>query len=172
MDAALGRIFDTFENALEYSPFAMKAEAAEAQTEIPANKIPLLQPEQDTDTLLVRSTIYKYYISQLNLTGHPYSEQGFQLHPYYWVGHAHNIFLQYGTDFGVPMMLLFAVLVLWSLIKFGRNYAKMKDSASAAAQLFVLIPVTFGLLEYSWGVSSLTITMLFIAWRKAICDGE
>ena len=70
------------------------------------------------------------------------------------------------------MMLLFAVLVLWSLIKFGRNYAKMKDSASAAAQLFVLIPVTFGLLEYSWGVSSLTITMLFIAWRKAICDGE
>ena len=157
---------------MEHSPFAMKAEAAEAQTEIPANKIPVLRSDQDTDTLLVRSTIYKYYISQLNLTGHPYSEQGFQLHEHYWVGHAHNIFLQYGTDFGVPMMLLFAVLVLWSLIKFGRNYAKMKDSASAAAQLFVLIPVTFGLLEYSWGVSSLTITLLFIAWRKAICDGE
>lgn len=71
LDAALGRIFDTFENALEHSPLAMKAEAAEAQTEIPANKIPVLQPDQDTDTLLVRSTIYKYYISQLNLTGHP-----------------------------------------------------------------------------------------------------
>ena len=30
----------------------------------------------------------------------------------------------------------------------------------------------FGMLEYSWGVSSLTITMMFLAWRKAICDGE
>ena len=172
LDAALGRIFETFENALEHSPFAMKAEAAEAQTEIPANKIPVLRSDQDTDTLLVRSTIYKYYISQLNLTGHPYSEQGFQLHEHYWVGHAHNIFLQYGTDFGVPMMIVFAVLALWSLIRLGKTYAEKKDPAAAAAQLFVLIPVAFGLLEYSWGVSSLTITLLFIAWRKAICDGE
>lgn len=172
MDAALGRIFETFQNALDHSPLALKTEAAEAQTELPANKIPVLQSDQDTDTLLVRSTIYKYYFSHLNLTGHPYSEQGFQLHPYYWVGHAHNIFLQYGTDFGIPMMILFVVLVLWSLIRFGRNYAKGKDPAAAAALLFVLIPVAFGMLEYSWGVSSLTITLLFGAWRKAVCDGE
>lgn len=170
MDAALGRVINTFGNMLEHSGLSIKAEAAGA--EIPANKIPVLQPEQDTDTLLVRSTIYKYYISQLNLFGHPYSEQGFQLHQYYWVGHAHNIFLQYGTDFGVPVMILFLVLVVWSVIRLGKVYSHKKDIVAATSQLFILVPVAFGLLEYSWGVSSITITLMFIAWRKAICDGE
>jgi hypothetical protein len=37
-----------------------------------------------------------------------------------------------------------------------------------AAQFFVIIPAVFGLFEYSWGAGSLSITMLFLAWRAVI----
>lgn len=120
------------------------------------------------DSFAVRSTIYKYYFTHLNWRGYPYEEQGFQLTRYYWIGHAHNIFLQYGTDFGIPVMILFAALVIGSCAvcwKRGRDSALMPD---IAALFFILIPAVFGLFECSWGVGSLSITMLFIAWRQAM----
>lgn len=179
LDSALGRILDSFGNIFEHSPLALRALAAEVSEteelvteELPANKIPVILPEQDTDTILVRSTIYKYYISQLNVLGHPYEEQGFQLHRYFWVGHAHNIFLQYGTDFGIPGMIVFAVLVVWACVALIKKYNKDNDEQAAASLMFLLVPVLFGMLEYSWGVGSLSIAMMFVAWRKVICDGE
>ena len=170
MEAVLGRIFDTLGNLLEH--LSITAEAAEVVEELPANKIPVLQPEQDVDTLLVRSTIYKYYWKHLNMWGHPYEEQGFQLTKYSWVGHAHNIFLQYATDFGVPMAIIFMILIVWACVRLGRQYLESKDASAASNLMFLLIPALFGMLEYSWGVGSVTILMMFVAWRKVICDGE
>lgn len=66
--------------------------------------------------LVARKTIYQQYFKNLNLWGHPYEEQGFQMTPTYWVGHAHNIYLQYGTDFGIVVMFLFILLILWAAI--------------------------------------------------------
>lgn len=178
-DSALGRIFDSFSNLFEHSPLALRSLAAEIEEaneavgeELPPNKIPVLLPEQDTDTILVRSTIYKYYAGHLNILGHPYEEQGFQLHKYYWVGHAHNIFLQYGTDFGIPVMIVFAVLIVWGCIILLKKFLRNKDVEAAANMMYLLIPAVFGMLECSWGVGSLSILMMFVAWRKVICDGE
>ena len=106
------------------------------------------------------------------MLGHPYEEQGFQLFWNYWIGHAHNIFLQYGTDFGIPVMILFAVLVVWSLIRNWRLARTRKSLENMAALFFILIPCLFGMMEYSWGVSSLSITMLFLAWRSMIVKEE
>lgn len=125
-----------------------------------------------TDSFMIRSTIYKHYIANLNMLGHPYEEQGFQLFWNYWIGHAHNIFLQYGTDFGIPVMILFAVLVVWSLIRNWRLARAKKSLENMAALFFVLIPCLFGMMEYAWGVSSLSITMLFLAWRTMIVKEE
>lgn len=124
------------------------------------------------DSFMIRSTIYKHYIANLNMLGHPYEEQGFQLFWNYWIGHAHNIFLQYGTDFGIPVMILFAVLVVWSLIRNWRLARTRKSLENMAALFFILIPCLFGMMEYSWGVSSLSITMLFLAWRSMIVKEE
>ena len=186
MTAALGRIFDSFTNLLEHSPFSMKVDAAEdieiadpsheepeEEENLPPNKIPVLSEDQSqNDAFLVRSIIYSYYFRHLNFWGHPYEEQGFQLQKNYWIGHAHNIFLQYGTDFGVPFMLLFAAVIVWGAVLFWRQFKRDGSPALAAAWMYLLIPAVFGMFEYSWGVGSLSILMMFVAWRKAVCSGE
>jgi len=165
--AALGRITDTIYNLLEHSPFFIQADAA---AEGEDRKKPLLESEQELDSLLTRGTIYRYYFTHLNLSGHPYEEQGFQLTPTHWVAHAHNIYLQYGTDFGIPVMALFFILIVWSFCLCWKQGWKAESEPDIAAALFILIPALFGILEYSWGVGSLSITMLFTSWRRAVCQ--
>lgn len=166
MDASIGRIVDSFTNLLEHSPLAIKADAEEADPRVEAA---VLTPAEGSDAFLIRKTIYQYYFHHLNWRGHPYEEQGFQLTPTYWIGHAHNIYLQYGTDFGIPVMILFIVLILWSEIILLRKTNVICPEQNMGYAMFLLIPGIFGLAEYSWGVGSLSILMLFVAWKKAIC---
>ena len=42
-----------------------------------------------------------HYLRELNFWGHTRENQGFQMFANYWIGHAHNIYLQYATDFGL-----------------------------------------------------------------------
>ncbi len=186
LESALGRIFDSFTNLLEHSPLQAKAQASEAagkqedsqherlqQRNLPPNRIPVLSDDvSQRDTILIRRTIYGYYLRRLNLWGHPYEEQGFQLQKNYWIGHAHNIYLQYGTDFGIPFMLLFTGLIAVGAFLLGRQFARTGSVEAAACWMFLLIPAVFGIFEYAWGVGSLSITMLFTAWRKAVVSGE
>lgn len=181
LQEALGRITDSVQGWLQYSPFYMKADAAELpsadtpeieEKQPGAPGQPIWQPGWKWDDVTVRGTIYKIYASRLNWWGHPYEEQGFQLVSDYWIGHAHNIYLQYGTDFGIPVLLLFIVLILWGgavCVKRGKRKASIAD---IAAFFYILIPAVFGLVEYAWGVGSLSITMLFFAWGQAMRADE
>lgn len=169
LDATLGRVLGSFTNLMEHSPFLMKVNAEE---ELPPNKIPVLSDEQGGDAFLVRSKIYQYYFKHLNLWGHPYEEQGFQLLEHYWIGHAHNIYLQYGTDFGIPVMILFAVLIIWGTIVQWKKFIKVNAVENVAAWMYLIIPAVFGMFEYAWGVGSLSILMMFVVWRKAVCSEE
>jgi hypothetical protein len=164
MDTAAGRIVDSVKNLLEHSPLLLKVEAAEDS----GQKTAVLEVWQGYDSILVRKTIYTYYFKHLNLLGHPYEEQGFQLTASYWIGHAHNIYLQYGTDFGIPVMIIFMILIVIGIAKGFKNMNTDGIPDGMAAQFFVIIPAVFGLFEYSWGVASLSITMLFLAWRAVI----
>ena len=185
MEAALGRIFDSFANLLDHSPFLLNTDAAEivdegaadimqedTEEELPPNKVPVLTDEQGKDAFLVRKTIYSYYFTHLNLRGYPNEEQGFQLQENYWIGHAHNIFLQYGTDFGIPVMLLFAVLIVWGAVILWRRFMRDDSVEDAVSWMFLLIPAVFGMFEYAWGMGSLSIFMLFTAWKRVVCSGE
>lgn len=168
LNVSLGRIVDSVADLLEHSPTMMKVQAAE-NVAVSDKKVPALTEEEGEDAFLVRGTIYKYYLRELNLLGHPYEEQGFQLEEDYWVGHAHNIYLQYGTDFGVPVMLLLGVLVVWGSVILKKRYKKEQSVTAAGYLLYLLIPAVFGLLEYSWGSGSVTILLMFVAWRYIIC---
>ena len=183
MDAALGRIVDSAADLMGYSPMMMRAQAMETQqvkTEGVETQIDgaqnanaqesALTYEQFEDSYLVRKTIYKHYISRLNLMGQPYEDQGFRMTPTYWIGHAHNIYLQYGTDFGIPVMILFAILIVWAVISFARRIYKNCNEQWVASLLFLLVPAVFGILEYSWGAGSITILLLFVVWRNVICE--
>ncbi len=127
-----------------------------------------IDPADRKNSILVRSAIYRYYAHLLNFRGHPGSEQGFQITPDHNIGHAHNIYLQYGVDFGVPAMLLFVLLIVWSVVGFVKQFGAEKSEQSAGCLLFLLVPAVFGLLEYCWGAGSLTITLLFVVWRRMI----
>lgn len=123
------------------------------------------------DTLLYRKHIYRYYLHYLNLMGYRATEQGFQLLPTYWIGHAHNIYLQCGLDFGIPVLLLFLALMIWTFCHLVKAFF-LGDLNAGGYLLFFLIPCIFGLLEYCWGSGSLTITLLLISWRQLLCSPQ
>lgn len=129
-----------------------------------------IDPADRDNAILVRTSIYRYYIHLLNWSGHPGSEQGFQMLPGRRIGHAHNLYIQWGVDFGIPAMLLFAILIVWSVIRFGKDFRAGKQERPAGVLLLLLVPAVFGLLEYCWGTGSLTITLLFVAWRGMVRD--
>lgn len=166
-DEALGRVLESIQNIMEHSPFLLKTDAAEASA---ADMEPVLDGEQGRDPLLVRGNIYKYYFQHLNMRGHPYEEQGFQLTPWYWIPHAHNIYLQYGTDFGIPVMILFTILILAGAVRLGCRSIQQGAEIDAGCWMFLLVTAIFGMLEYSWGAGSLNILLLFVAWRRLICS--
>lgn len=120
----------------------------------------------------VRGAIYRFYIHLLNLTGHPESEQGFQMTATHRIGHAHNIYLQWGVDFGVPAMLLFMGIVLYTFIRLIKNIVLKRSVQDAGYLLFFMIPCIFGMLEFAWGAGSFTLIMLFVAWRRIICNED
>lgn len=122
--------------------------------------------------ILLRYRIYRYYIWHLNWTGHPADEQGFQIRPNRWIGHAHNIYLQWGTEFGIPVMALFIVLILWTIGHLIRRFHVTRDPQFAGYLLFFLIPCLFGMLEFCWGAGSLPIALMFFAWGRVMCRTE
>ena len=122
--------------------------------------------------LLLRYYIYRYYFHHLNWTGHPADEQGFQLRSTYWVGHAHNIYLQWGTDFGIPVMVLFIVLILWTMGHLIRCFYVTRDPQFAGYLLFFFVPCLFGMLEFCWGTGSLPIALMFFTWGRVMCRTE
>lgn len=127
-----------------------------------------IDPADRKKAVLVRKSIYRYYIHLLNLTGHPESEQGFQIMPSHRIGHAHNIYLQWGVDFGIPAMLLFLALIVRSVVGLLRNFWRNQDVRDGGYLLFLLVPCVFGLLEYAWGAGSLTMMALFVVWRRLV----
>ncbi|MCM1113628.1 MAG: hypothetical protein NC399_10290 [Muribaculum sp.] len=131
-----------------------------------------MDPADRRNSLLMRKTIYRYYAHLLNFRGHPDSELAFQMLPDHQIGHAHNIYLQFGVEFGIPVLALFAALVVWSAVSYVRKWRADHGAETAACLLFLLVPAVFGCLEYCWGAGSLAITMLFVVWRRMICDGK
>lgn len=182
-DEAMGRIQSSVENVLQHLPFSMISEAAGTEevelrsgsgeeTDEAIDSVFGADDERISDSLMVRGTIYQYYFRHLNLFGHRSDEQGFQLTPTYWIGHAHDIYLQYGTDFGIPVMILFIVLLIWACRIFFKRIRGEALVFGTGYLMFLLIPAVFGLFEYSWGTGSLSISMLFFAWSWAARDDD
>ena len=161
LESAVGRIAKTVRELLEHSPFLLHVSAAEEQTDY------VLTSEEGRDGILMRYTIYKYYASQLNFWGHPKEGQGFQVTERYWAWHAHNIFLQYGTDFGTVVMILFIIVSMWSFLLLKKKLLVNGNEQYMGYLLFAMIPVLYGMFEYSWGTGTLSILMMFLAWRGA-----
>ena len=163
---AIGRTKEITENILGKSPLALKVVAAEVRKE------QVLKDEQYGEQLLIRKTIYDQYWKRLNLFGHTQEDQGFQLFSYYWIGHAHNIYLQYATDFGILMCICFIVLCIIAIAYSIQKYKYFGKIELLESVFLMLVPLLFGMLEFAWGSGAVTILLLFINWRQVMVEYE
>lgn len=175
LTAAVGRVMDIWDGLADY--LSITAEAAEVTADMTAEEKYQIMLEQGyasasldstPSPLETRGKIYRYYFDHLNLTGHPYSEQGFQFLPTYWIGHAHDLFLQWGTDFGIPVMVILVILAVSSLVILFRRTLRERSIEAFLGLQFLLVIYLFGLFEYAWGEGSITVVLMFLAWSQVI----
>lgn len=159
MDFAVGRLLGSIGAVLKHSPFAMHVEAAEAETAYET----LIDDSEAS--MAVRMEIYKYYVSRLNLWGNDKKGDS-------WGWHAHSIYLQYGTDFGVVVLALFLIINGWSITSLMKNFLKDFNEQYIGYLFFLLVTLLYGILECSWGAGSLGTLMMFLAWGNIIRNVE
>ncbi len=140
--------------------------------EIDLDKIPVLSSKEARNAFTVRYTIYKWYIDHLSLRGMPYDEQGFQLTEDHWIQDTHNIYLDYGINFGWPVMILFTIFVWWGIGRIMVKGCKKRDELTLSALLFVVLPPVFGLFEFIWGAGTLYTIVFYLAFREIFVDPE
>lgn len=151
-------------------PFALLADSGTiiSDTQADRRKTPALTGEEANNQLLVRFTIYKWFFEHLTLRGMPLGEQGLQLTEGYWVQHAHNIYLDYGINFGYPVMILFIIFVWWGIGRLSGQGIGKKDLKKTGSLLIALVPLCFGLFEYAWGAGMISTVALYMAFREMV----
>ena len=132
-----------------------------------SNKIPALDSEGN-NAFVVRYTIYKWYWDHLSLRGMPYDEQGFQLTADHWIQDTHNIYLDYGINFGIPVMILFTVFIWYGIGRLICNSCKQINVTKMSCLLITLIPPIFGLFEFAWGSGMLYTIAFYLCFSEML----
>ncbi len=154
-------------NAANFPEAAFIYVAANAdKAELNPDKIPALTREEAWNAFTVRYTIYKWYVSHLSLRGMPFDEQGFQLTENHWIQDTHNIYLDYGINFGYPVMILFAVFIWWGIGRLTKYGVKDRDVEKLSCLLIVLVPPIFGIFEFAWGAGMISTVAFYLAFRE------
>ncbi|MDE6951896.1 MAG: hypothetical protein K2P64_13415 [Lachnospiraceae bacterium] len=162
LDTAGGRIVQSVKELFLHLMPAMKVQAAQDRYQ------PLMRDDEYRDGFTTRSAIYKYFWNDLNWRGHKDDEIGFRMLTNYWIGHAHNIILQFGTNFGIPVMILFAGMLIGTLYISIKRWAGNRDGRFVGSFLWMMIPLSFGMFEFCWGAGSLIIFMIFFSWGNVL----
>lgn len=144
------------------------ADADEMQTD--PERTPVLTVKEGQNPWLVRYTIYKWFVSHLSLRGMPYKDQGLQVTRVYWVQHAHNIYLDYGINFGYPVMILFTVFIWWGIGRLFRYGLKNDDMGKLGCLLIALIPPVFGMFEFAWGAGLLSTVAFYMTFKEIVTE--
>lgn len=114
-----------------FSCLVLRADAEEDGTKVipgDTQEMPLdYEGEIGGNGIDLRSAIHTYTIKKLNVEGHPAGSFAVWINQYGTQPHAHNIFLVFGYDFGVPTLVLlslwFVVVLLgaiYNILRYGR----------------------------------------------------
>ncbi|MCM1500048.1 MAG: hypothetical protein NC124_16420, partial [Clostridium sp.] len=142
------------------------ADMVSTEEAINPNKIPALDGEYAGNAFLVRYTIYKWYFDHLSLRGMPYEEQGFQLTKTHWIQNTHDIYLDYGINFGYPVMILFTIFIWWGIGRLTVLGSKSRDAEIFSCLLITLVPPVFGLLEFAWGTGMIATVAFYLCFKE------
>ncbi len=146
--------------------------ASYGETETDPDKIPALTDEEGESAFLIRYTIYKWYITHLSLRGMPYDEQGFQLTATHWIQDTHNIYLDYGINFGYPVMILFTIFIWWGIGRLYGQGVREKSAAKWTCLFIVLIPPVFGMFEFAWGAGMISTVAFYILFKEMFQENK
>ncbi len=138
--------------------------------EVDPDKIPVLTKEDGSNAFEVRYAIYKWYFTHLSLRGMPYDEQGFQLTADHWIQDTHNIYLDYGINFGYPVMILFTVFIWWGIGRLTHRGWKEAEPEVFTCLLIALVPPVFGMFEFAWGAGMLSTVAFYLVFKEMFND--
>lgn len=141
-----------------------------ADIETDPDEIPALSDEEAKNSLLVRKTIYEWYFKHLSFRGMPYDEQGFRLTKGHWIQDTHNIYLDYGINFGYPVMILFTVFIWWGIGRLLRQGWKKTDVEKLSCLLIAVIPPVFGMFEFAWGTGMISTVAFYMAFKEMFVE--
>lgn len=163
LETAFGRITSTLQFAKNYSPFVLKAYAAqvgEANTQVE-----LIEPEWVQDLALrMRLTIYKAYWDDLTWIGNDNTRGYYQIEDMggYHSWHAQNVWLQIAYYYGIPAGVLFVCL---TVLLFIYNYKKMfsyKENPYSIIPFFMcVVYFGFGTMEVVWSLGQIALFLVF-----------
>lgn len=117
--------------------------------------------EEELDYTNGRISIYKSYISQLNMTGH--DTMGALLDNGEIATHAHDVYLQVAYDHGIPTAIVFVIFGLLIFINSIMLFVKNKENAPylAVAVIVFLGFAVAGVVEWTYNYSH---PMAFVVW--------
>lgn len=127
-------------------------------------------PESEGTSANARKNIYAYYLKNLNWRGHLDKDNGIQVSLTYYAPHAHDLFLQFAFNYGIPVGLLLLVLTVMTGIRMIRNTLTGGNrNYTITAMLFYSAAVLYGVTELMWRPGQLSFTLLFLlpyfAWH-------
>lgn len=131
----------------------------------------ILTKEEATSSMRVRLKIAEKYLENMNWTGHTLDEGHFQIAKDYHAWHAQNVFLQVGFCYGIPVGILFIVVIVALGIQFLRLAIQKRSCESILPLLVWLLFVGYGMLESVWYPGQ-TILLLTYMVPKILIDNK
>ena len=134
--------------SIDYIPSYVEPLYAESTGELPED----MQDEGDYSN--GRTTIFRSYFEQLNMTGH--DEMGAVLPDGEIAVHAHNIYLQVAYDHGIGVGILFVIFGAVSFVCAVVFYIREKETVACAAlpMIVILSFAIAGMVEWIFHLSS------------------
>ncbi len=143
------------------TPATLTAYAAVPEEPGSSPENPFVMEETDFESSIsIRRTIYYYYMTHLNLTGHHKADAGFYMEDGNYYGHAHNMFLQIAYDYGIIAGILFLGWNLWCLVRL----LLRRDIQGIVCAAFLAAVLVYGCAEMAVTTGQITMVLLFVIY--------
>ena len=118
------------------------------------------ESDSDSDYSNGRIDIWKAYLKELNMTGH--NEMGATAEDGEVLAHAHNVYIQVAYDHGIPVGILFGLLIVAGIAFSGVYYFRNKELFGAAVPFAVITGFAIaGLTEWNFQLcNAMTVALM------------
>ncbi len=171
MDFSLGRIFYMIKNPKVLSlktGFTLYAYAEGLQPEEQDYLYTEEEYYEGVEPIDLRVRIYKSYINRLNMLGHKNNYEWVAVHKDSYASHAHNMFIQMAFLYGIPVGLLFIVMVITYVYGIAKMIRIGENEKACIISCFIIGVIVFGMFEENWLLGQMHFTLFFLFFREIV----